>query len=296
MKAKHKGGAVSWIGVLMGLAVGVGLSLYYAWNVDPLVQYDTAPWQLDPESKAQYVAMIAAAYGQDRDLERALSRLAAFGSDDPLQLVADMACELVVGGWPRSNAESRILTDMVRLYRLQGKAGCADVIIGNPDATVPPTPTPVTPTPTPTIVLSFPTRTPSPTPTLGTLTPSPSPTDTPTGDFELVFVQEFCNPAYSGVLEVYVEDADGEGVPGVEVRVSWQGGEDRFFTGLKPEEGPAYADFRMEPDVAYRVDLPGLSERSDELITGPCTPETEDEDATPAGGEVLTGFALYFRR
>jgi hypothetical protein len=50
-------------------------------------------------------------------------------------------------------------------------------------------------------------------------------------------------------------DAAGSPVPGVQVLVQWQGGEDRFFTGLKPELGTGYADFEMTPSITYTVQL-----------------------------------------
>ncbi|MBZ0275650.1 MAG: hypothetical protein K8I60_05880, partial [Anaerolineae bacterium] len=82
-----------------------------------------------------------------------------------------------------------------------------------------------------------------------------------------------CSTALSGLIEVFVQDFNGDGVPGIEVRVRWNDGEDRFFTGLKPERGPAYADFQMEADKGYTVELPGRSDPSQQLIARPCTAE-----------------------
>ena len=36
---------------------------------------------------------------------------------------------------------------------------------------------------------------------------------------------------------------------------NWPGGEDKFFTGFKSEVDPGYADFEMEPDEVYQVEL-----------------------------------------
>jgi hypothetical protein len=52
-----------------------------------------------------------------------------------------------------------------------------------------------------------------------------------------------------------VRDEAGKGVPGVQILVNWPGGEDRFFTGFKPEADPGYADFEMESDGVYQVEL-----------------------------------------
>jgi hypothetical protein len=40
---------------------------------------------------------------------------------------------------------------------------------------------------------------------------------------------------------------------GVEIIVTWNRGEDRFFTGFKPELGNGYADFVMQADTVYNI-------------------------------------------
>jgi hypothetical protein len=62
-----------------------------------------------------------------------------------------------------------------------------------------------------------------------------------------------CDNTGDGLLRIYVRDRLGEGVPGVEIVVDWSGGQDRFFTGLKPEVDPGYADFEMQPGERYRI-------------------------------------------
>jgi hypothetical protein len=44
----------------------------------------------------------------------------------------------------------------------------------------------------------------------------------------------------------------------VEIRISWPGGEDRFYTGFKPEIDPGYADFEIESNELYRIELVSL--------------------------------------
>ena len=68
---------------------------------------------------------------------------------------------------------------------------------------------------------------------------------------ELVCNQELAQ----ALLQVQVYDGTGEPVPGVEVILSWDGGENRFFTGLKPEINPGYADYQMTPGVMYTLRL-----------------------------------------
>jgi hypothetical protein len=64
-----------------------------------------------------------------------------------------------------------------------------------------------------------------------------------------------CDETSGGLLRIYVRDRLGVGVPGVEIMVSWAGGEDRLFTGFKPDIDPGYADFQMEPGERYQIKL-----------------------------------------
>jgi hypothetical protein len=61
-----------------------------------------------------------------------------------------------------------------------------------------------------------------------------------------------------GLLRIYVRDRLSAGVSGIKVTVSWPGGEDSFFTGLKPEIDPGYADFQMGPGRSYQITLTGI--------------------------------------
>jgi hypothetical protein len=47
----------------------------------------------------------------------------------------------------------------------------------------------------------------------------------------------------------------GQPVSGALVIVSWEGGEERFYTGLQPEKGLGYADFTPSPGIVYSVRL-----------------------------------------
>jgi hypothetical protein len=42
--------------------------------------------------------------------------------------------------------------------------------------------------------------------------------------------------------------------------VEWEEQQATFFTGLKPDVDPGYADFEMEPNRTYTVTLVGFSE------------------------------------
>ena len=74
------------------------------------------------------------------------------------------------------------------------------------------------------------------------------------------------------MLIVESQDAEGEPISGVEVIVTWLGGEDHFFTGLKPDLGAGYADFIMEPGVNYTLRLAGGGEPVSGLTVTECQP------------------------
>jgi hypothetical protein len=52
---------------------------------------------------------------------------------------------------------------------------------------------------------------------------------------------------------VMVLDAEGQQQPSIELLVRWDGKDDHFFTGLKPEVGPGYADFGLVKGQTYQV-------------------------------------------
>ena len=161
--------------------------------------------------------------------------------------------------------------------------------VPTPTQTATPTPT-QTPTQTPTHTstpTSTPTETPTPVPTqtatasatpeptltrtatpLPTATPSPSatptrtprPTFTPTSTpvpgprYRVVDQSRVCE-GEGGELMITVLNAEGQQVPNVELFIRWSSGEDRFFTGLKPEFGVGYADYALEKGETYQVSI-----------------------------------------
>ena len=89
---------------------------------------------------------------------------------------------------------------------------------------------------------------------LPTITPLPSRTPTPTlgAPFVLGSQDLVCDPDLTeGLIQVRALDAAGGPVPGVGFVITWDGGNNHFYSGLKPELGLDYADFRMTPDIVY---------------------------------------------
>jgi len=189
---------------------------------------------------------------------------------------------------------------VVRLFQRYGEAGYGEEArslarlaydVGVQDVALLPylaTPTPtreiifsptVTPTveatiaPTPTQPPSEPTATPTETPPEPTPTPTqPPPTETSTPlagvDFQLVEQTDLgCSSDWDGdYILVYVKGEHDKGLAGVQIMVAGPEGEDTFFTGLKPEVDPGFADFQVTAPGTYTVQvLNGMSQIAEEL-------------------------------
>jgi hypothetical protein len=289
-------GGPSWITTLVvaliGVAVGVGAGLYYAWQVSPVIMTNTAPWQLSKENQQRYLIAISLAYARDHDLNRMVTRITDLRLGDQTWLVlADTACQLARSSYASTNSGLTAIRSMVELAQSQGATGCASTLL--PLYTSTPAPTPTTAKPTATL---SPPATKTPTPTLGpTFTPATQPftnlTPTPAGDFKIVAIEALCNPKRPGMIDIVVQDSDSTGLPAIPVEVSFAGGKDDFFTGLEPERGPGLADFQMTAGESYTVALPGLSEQSRPIEASPCNVVASD-----GGGKSVTSYRVTFRR
>jgi len=267
----------SWY-LLTGVVIGIALGLLYAWVLRPVQYTNTSPKTLRADYKDHYRGMIAAAYLSNGDLVRARARLDLLGDTDLYQVLAEQAQRTLAESG--SSLEARAL-------------GILAVALGQAPDLAAPSPPPGTAV-SPTLALSgTPARTPADTTTQaapiartataspgsagGPSTPdtstatsrstqtaepsgTPLPTRTPTPTQGAPFVldnQELvCNPDLTTpLIQVETLDAAEQPVPGVEVIIVWEGGENRFFTGLKPEVSLGYADFDMTPGITYTLHL-----------------------------------------
>ena len=108
---------------------------------------------------------------------------------------------------------------------------------------------------------------------IDTPVPSPAFTATPGGPFVLLSQEKLCDQQLDvPQLQIEALDRFNRPVPGVLVIVAWPGGEERFFTGLKPEKGQGYADFTLTPGTLYNLRLGENGERVTDLAGLMCTP------------------------
>lgn len=291
----------SWY-LITGLILGAALGLAYAWVAQPVQYTNTRPSSLRADFKDQYRSLIAAAFAANGDLVRARARLVLLQDDDVYRTLAEQAQRTLAGG--SSLQEARALG---MLAVALGQASAPQPTGSSP---LPPTPAvsntaeltstlPATPTtdasasPAFTATLSVtrpagsPTAAASRTPGASatpSLTPTPPPTRTPSPTPGAPFVLQdqdlVCDPELTvPLIQVEALDAAENGVPGVEVIVTWDGGENHFFTGLKPEMGLGYADYQMLPGVTYTLRLAEGGEPVSNLAITECQ----------AGGETLSG-------
>jgi hypothetical protein len=277
--------------LLTGLLVGLGLGLLVAWVLYPVQYINSSPYSLGASAKEGYRSMIAQAYLADGDLERARQRLALLKDTSPVQVLADQAQRLVAkNGSPQ---EARALA-LLAADLQQAPAGTT---VRTPSGKASRTPTPDRPsrqaTSSPTLelgqVVSTPTLKPSKTPKpMATFTPRVTVAFSPTpgAPFALDEKHKVCDPKLpNALLQVEIYDAAGEPAAGVRVDVTWNGGQDSFYTGLFPDVNPGYADFSMSSGMTYSLQVGD----GGELVPKLEAPECKNNDgSTYPGGWSLT--------
>lgn len=291
--------------ILVALLAGLGLGLAYAWLISPVRVIDSAPIALRADFKDHFRSAIAASYAGTGNLARAQARLSLLGDADPVEALNAQAQRMLAGGDPAS-AEK-----MARLASALGSGGVVQVSSAipppvaspfiSPDVSTLVAPTanvnPVTPTiavqPLQTEIPVFPTDTPEPAAPTAVIASTPRPTRTaiPTAGaaFTLTSQETLCDANLpDGLLQVVVLSATRRQMPGMEIRITWSGGEDRFFTGLKPELGNGYADFIMTSGIVYSLQLGAGSD----VASGISAPACQTDDGTSYFG----GFKLTFQQ
>lgn len=273
--------------ILLALLAGFGLGLAYSWLISPVEYTDAPPALLRADFKDQYRAVIAASYASSHELERARARLATLGDADSIPALNAQAQQMLAAGEPfdRMQQVAQLASDLGR-----GNAAPSATSTNAPTTTSKPNPTNQSTNQTPTIESSPVSNQLPETPFA--LTPStPRPTHTsipqPGAPFILVGQDAVCDPdLQDGLLQVMLKDARRRQVPGVEIIVTWDGGEERFFTGFKPEVGDGYADFIMQADVVYSIRIVTGSSTVPNISAPTCT----DTNGTSYWGGLLLNF------
>ena len=291
--------------LLTGLVIGAALGLLYAWVFQPVKYVDTNPSSLRADFKDQYRALIAAAYLGNADLLRARARLELLKDEDLFRALSEQAQRTLAQ--QGSDADARALgllaialgqappgpaiaiTQQRLTPQAQPTRTAGTVVPGEttaPDAnqtTLTPaalaldllTQPPITaPTASPVVAMPSLASSPAQSPT-DTSQPAPGLTATPGGPFLLLSQEKLCEEKLAAPLvKIEALDRFNSPVPGVPVIVTWAGGEERFFTGLKPEKGQGYADFAPTPGTLYTLRLGENGEMVSDLAGLMCTPSS----------------------
>jgi hypothetical protein len=280
--------------LLTGLVIGVALGLVYAWVFQPVKYVDTIPSSLRADFKDQYRALIAAAYLGNGDLLRARERLKLLRDPDMFRALSEQAQRTLAG--QGGDADARAL-GLLAIALGQAPPGPAIAITQQrlapqaeptrvagdttPGETVPPEDDQPAPTP------GQPTQPPTTAPTVSPVVAMPSPAVTPSqppaepyqptpgGPFLLLSQEKLCEGKLDNPqLQIEALDRFNRPVPGAPVIITWAGGEERFFTGLKPEKGQGYADFALTPGTLYTLRLGENGELVSDLAGLMCTPSS----------------------
>jgi hypothetical protein len=254
--------------LLIGFLAGIGLGIWIAWFVSPVSYTDVAPSGLSSTAKDHYRILAAQAYNAQNNLERGKARLALLDEGDPARALAGQAQRMVAGGGRIDDA--RALALMAAAFS-SGQANTGSIL--DQSTPVPSATAAAGAESTVTPVVTQPEATETP---IETQVPtfSLTPTETPP-PFAVQAWKNVCDKAYpTSQIMIDVKDAKGQPVPGVEIIVTWQNGEDHFITGMKPDVDAGYADFAMEPNVVYTLRVANSQQPLTDLKAASCSTDS----------------------
>lgn len=264
------------LAVLAGLSLGLLASLVL-WPRQPAA---VGLNRVGQSYQEDYVLLVSTAYARDGDLKRAEERLAYLGAERAGMLLRDLAEAAIAQNKPL--ATRRSLARLAYEMGVQSAAIMAYVATPAVPAGIMPTATAGSPiasltpsimvTPTRTRWVTR-TRTPTSRPLAPTVSPSATVTAVPVArsttaatatavptrvvDYALISRERLTCEGNDrpDAIVIRVQDENGQGMPGVFLKVSWAGGEELFATGLHPDMGPGDADYVMSPGIIYTVTL-----------------------------------------
>ena len=276
MKHDRRG---SWY-LLTALVLGAGMGLLYSWVISPVKYVNAPPYALRADYKDAYRALVASAYLYSGDLVRAQARLAQLKDDESAQSLARQAQQAQAARGSEQEVKALSLlalalgkgvTPMPASPSFIPSVSSTPTASGNTS-----TPVVIEPSISPTVTVGLTDMligmlpTPIPSSTFGP-SPTPTPTATQGAPFALQEMRLVCNTGQlEPLIQVEILDAAGQPVPSLELVITWDGGEDHFFTGLQPEVGLGYGDFLMQPGTVYSIRLAQGGQPVDELTAAEC--------------------------
>jgi len=235
----------SWY-LVTGLVIGIILGVIYTNIFQPTEYVDTTPASLGNQYKDVYRGLIATAYTSNYDLVRASARLELLEDEDIYYVLAEQAQRMLADGSSPIEAQAIGLLALElgqNTSKIDENSGIQnnsilptsdgegdDTLesggIGNSsESTIEP----------------------------GETFTGNSP-NTPDNDiyYELISRKKVCDFAYDEpMVQIHVLDSDAQAVPGVEIIIFWETGEERYYTGEKAEMGKGFIEFAHSPDGIY---------------------------------------------
>ena len=282
--------------VLFGLLLGVGIGLAYTWVLNPHPNTDAQPSALRAEFKDQYRSLIAASFAATGNLPRAQARLSVVGDANLIEALNAQAQRMRAGAQTFERADQ--VAALASALGAESSGGTLptptlEIALDAGNTFTPTSPSALTDIPillsetpefieTQTIVVET-------QPVALESTPRPTPTITPAPGkpFTLTGQENLCDPNLpDGLLQVLVLNRSRRQLAGIEIVITWDGGKEQFFTGLKPELGNGYADYLMTSGTTYTVQLA----RGSDVALGITAPTCQSPDGTTFLGSIKLTF------
>lgn len=282
--------------ILLAFLAGIGLGLVYAWMVHPLPVVNAEPSLLRTDFKDQFRSAIAAAYTATGNLPRAQVRLSLLDAD-PIEALNSQAQRTIANGHPAQADQFAALAFALQnginspVSKTPLASNVEPTTSDEPTNTSFPTPvdSPVILTETPKSIIDTPIIEPTSIQSIPTPRPTHTPIPTQGAPFTLTSQESVCDPSLpDGLLQVMVFNSSRRQLAGIKIIITWDSGEEQFFTGLKPELGNGYADYIMSPNTAYTLQLGLGSDIATNLVAPACQ--------MPNGESYLGGFKLTFQQ
>lgn len=284
--------------MVTALVLGLGLGLLVSLALSPVEMRNISPAMLSAADKDMYRALIAQAYTARGDLGRAQARLALLEDADPRSALAAQAQQSIAQGKPADESRSLarlaaalgsiaepspLVTEPVDASASSAPDSTPEPVDASTSSALPPVgePSPSVTEPVDALASSATDSTPEPVEGQAAATTEP-----PQAFVIKSRENNACDVEFMQLLQVTVLDAAGKPLPGAGITISWEGGEETFFTGLKPRVNQGYADFKMEPGVLYNLRMASGGQTATNIIAPNCR--------TDAGMDYKGGVVVVF--
>lgn len=268
-------------GLILGLLLGFGITFL----LFPVQYTNVPPETLQSVDKDQYRLMIASAFQANGDFGRAFARLGVLREENLANVLLQQA--------QRSERRSDAQLLLKLSQALEKSPAQNDSALPEIPATItiaPPQTTPEASTTEQPTTQAIRTAT-GEAPTLSvTRTPFPTPASVSSLNipFRLIEQQTVCNPAYTdSLIQIEVVDKKNKPLSNARVFVSWEGGQDIFYTGFFPEISAGYADYSITSGISYRVRIGEIGA----VVENISAPECQDANNNPYWGSISLLFA-----